>query len=63
MSGVVARPLEQFFEEVLMKKNKQIGLFCGYNWYYFILMEMCIKKPPFWGGSNILHNIFLSWSF
>ena len=30
----IAKATEQFFEEVLMKKNKHIGLKYSYIWYY-----------------------------
>ena len=30
----IAIVIELFFEEVMIKKNEQIGLICGYIWYY-----------------------------
>ncbi len=32
----IALTMEGFFEDVLMKKNKQIGLFCRYIWYSYL---------------------------
>ena len=31
----IAIVMELFFEEVMIKKNEQIGLICSYIWYYF----------------------------
>jgi hypothetical protein len=41
----IALVMELFFEEVLMKKNKEIGLNYMGIWYYPILTEVMVNDP------------------
>ncbi|MBP7256495.1 MAG: hypothetical protein KBA13_05415, partial [Chitinophagales bacterium] len=54
---------ELFFEDLLVKKNEQNGLFCSYIWYYVLNPHLFVGIMIKIEISNSSFVLFFQWLF